>query len=227
MYNYRLKLWQFDEGGAGAAAEGASAGGNEAATTEPQDPSLARKARIKAMFDKASGIETASRSAETDTQGSAEEVTETAEQQTEQPKTPTPEERKAEFKRLIKGDYKDLYQEEMNIALDRRFRAGKAANDQITAMQPIIQMVAERYGVDAKDLAAVSKALENDNAAYETEAATKGMSVEQLKEVKRLQRENEQYRQASERIPSTVAFCTFCAVYCIAPPTISSMWITL
>ena len=66
-------------------------------------------------------------------------------------------------------------------------------------MQPIIQMVAERYGVDAKDLAAVSKALENDNAALETEAATKGMDVEQLKEIKRLRRENEQYRQASEQ----------------------------
>lgn len=205
MIKYWLNLKLFDDGGGAAAgtagAEGAAAGGSDAQkaeVNEPQDPSLARKARIKAVLEKANGQQADGSAVVTEDKGSVEEPTGAA-LQPEAPKALTPEERKAEFERLISGEYKDLYTERMNSALSRRFKASNTANEQITAMQPIIQMVAERYGVDAKDLAAVSKALENDNAALETEAATKGMDVEQLKEIKRLRRENEQYRQASEQ----------------------------
>ena len=61
-------------------------------------------------------------------------------------------------------------------------------------------LLSKRYGVDVTDAAALSKAIQDDDAYYEQEAMEKGMTVENLKAVKKMERENaELRRQMRER----------------------------
>lgn len=56
-------------------------------------------------------------------------------------------------------------------------------------------MLAKKYGVASDDIDALNKAIEEDDAYYEQEASEKGMSVESLKEIRKMERENAQLRR--------------------------------
>lgn len=110
------------------------------------------------------------------------------------------EQRQAEFERLIKGEYKDLYDARMQDTIQRRLKSSKEVTDKYNALSPVLEMLGRKYGVDASDADKLAKAIENDDSYYEEEAMEKGMSVEQLKATKKLERENaELKRQMDER----------------------------
>lgn len=110
---------------------------------------------------------------------------------------------RAEFERLIKGQYKVYYDEKVQGHIKERFKASKQAEARmqktIDGMQPVMQMLAEKYHADPEDVEAISKAIQEDSSYYEDEAAERGMSVEQLKEFKRISRENAALRAAEEQ----------------------------
>lgn len=110
---------------------------------------------------------------------------------------------RAEFERLIKGQYKAYYDEKVQGHIRERFKASKQTEARmqktIDGMQPVMQMLAEKYHADPGDVEAISKAIQEDNSYYEDEAAERGMSVEQLKEFKRISRENAALRAAEEQ----------------------------
>lgn len=110
---------------------------------------------------------------------------------------------RAEFEELIKGKYKAYYDEKVQGHIRDRFKASKQAEARmqktIDGMQPVMQMLAEKYHADPQDVDAISKAIQEDNSYYEDEAAERGMSVEQLKEFKRISRENAALRAAEEQ----------------------------
>jgi bisphosphoglycerate-dependent phosphoglycerate mutase len=61
-------------------------------------------------------------------------------------------------------------------------------------------MLAKKYGVDASDITALNKAIEEDNSFYEEEALEKGITVQQLKEIRKMERENAELKaQMSEQ----------------------------
>jgi hypothetical protein len=61
-------------------------------------------------------------------------------------------------------------------------------------------MLARKYGVKSDDIEALNKAIEEDDAYYEDEAMEKGITVEQLKEFRKMERENADLRrQMQER----------------------------
>ena len=61
-------------------------------------------------------------------------------------------------------------------------------------------MLARKYGVDATDIKALNQAIEDDDAYYEDEALERGITVEQLKSIRKMERENaELKRQMAER----------------------------
>jgi len=118
------------------------------------------------------------------------------------PETPalTPEQRQAEFEKLIKGEYKDLYDARMQDTIQRRLKSSKEVTDKYNALTPVLEMLGRKYGIDASDADKLAKAIENDDSYYEEEAMEKGMSVEQLKATRKLERENaELKRQMDER----------------------------
>lgn len=112
--------------------------------------------------------------------------------------TQAQEARKAEFERLIKGEYKDLFDERAQQMIDTRFKQTKTLEAQAKALEPMLEMLASKYGVDGSDVNALSKAIQEDDSYYEEEAMKKGLTVEQLKHMKRIERENAEFRRAAE-----------------------------
>ena len=98
--------------------------------------------------------------------------------------------RNAEFEKLIKGEYKDLYDAKVQDTIQKRLKGQKDIVDKYNALTPTLETMAKKYGVDASDIEALNKAIEEDNSFYEEEALEKGMTVQQLKEIKKMEREN-------------------------------------
>lgn len=113
----------------------------------------------------------------------------------------TKEDKKAEFEKLIKGDYKDLFHERVQGIINERFKETHALQEQLNQVRPILDMLSSKYGAKADDPAALRQAIENDDSYYQDEAIQKGLTVEQLKEIKRIERENAELRRAeAERL---------------------------
>ena len=98
--------------------------------------------------------------------------------------------RKAEFEKLIKGEYKEEYDARMQDTIQKRLKSSKETVDKYNALTPTLEMLAKKYGVDANDIQSLNKAIQEDDSYYEEEALEKGISVQQLKEVKKMEREN-------------------------------------
>ena len=111
--------------------------------------------------------------------------------------TPT-EDRNAKFEALIKGEYKDLYDAKMQDTVQKRLKNSKETVDKYNALSPTLELLAKKYGVDANDIEALNKAIEDDDSYFEEEALEKGMSVEQLKEFKKIEKENAEFKRQME-----------------------------
>ena len=123
-----------------------------------------------------------------------------AEEQPEEKPAQKIADRQAEFEKLIKGEYKDLYDARMQDTIQKRLKSSKEITDKYNALSPVLEMLAHKYGVDASDADKLAKAIQDDDSYYEEEALEKGLSVEQLKAAKKLERENaELKRQIDER----------------------------
>lgn len=108
--------------------------------------------------------------------------------------------RNAEFEKLIKGEYKDLYDARMQDTIQKRLKGTKETVDRYNALTPTLELLAKKYGVDSTDIEALNKAIEEDDAYYEEEALEKGVTVEQLKEIRKIEKENaELKRQMQEQ----------------------------
>ena len=119
--------------------------------------------------------------------GIQEEEAPAAEVQTETVAQP---DRNAEFEKLIKGEYKDLYDAKMQETIQKRLKGQKDIVDKYNALNPTLEMMAKKYGVDANDIEALNKAIQEDDSYYEQEALEKGLTVQQLKQIKKMEREN-------------------------------------
>ena len=108
----------------------------------------------------------------------------------EEPKQTATPDRNAEFEKLIKGEYKDLYDARMQNAIRGRLKATEDTVNRFNALTPTLELLAEKYGVDANDVEALNKAIEEDESFCQDEALEKGMTVQQLKEFRKMQREN-------------------------------------
>ena len=98
--------------------------------------------------------------------------------------------RNAEFERLIKGEYKDLYDARMQDTIQKRLKSSKETVDKYNELTPTLEMLAKKYGVDIGDIASLNKAIQEDDSYYEEEALERGISVQQLKEIRKMEREN-------------------------------------
>jgi len=167
----RMNLQLFAEGGDGAAA-GTSAGATGEATVD-----AAQTGRTDTQDDAA-----AQEDGQTDNQsGQSEEVG------------------KKSFDELIKGEYKKDFESKLHRIIGQKSANIKSLQEQMNQINPILDIMSRKYGVDAKDLAALTKAIEDDNSYYEQEAMENGMTVEQFKQMRKVERENEALRQMLEQ----------------------------
>ena len=103
--------------------------------------------------------------------------------------------REAEFNRLISEDYKDLFTKRTQDIINKRFKETKNLEKYQSDVSPILEAIANKYGVDSKDLNALTKAIESDDVYWEELADAEGLTVEQYKFKQKLERENAQYKQ--------------------------------
>ena len=109
--------------------------------------------------------------------------------------TATTIDREAEFEKLIKGEYKDLYDSRMQDTIQKRLKGQKETVEKYEALAPTLEALANKYGVDVGDIDGLNKAIEEDDAYYEEEALQKGVTVEQLKQIKKMEKENAELKK--------------------------------
>ena len=104
------------------------------------------------------------------------------------------DERTARFEELIKGEFKDLYDARVQDTIRQRLKGNEATVQKYNALSPVLDLLAGKYGVKADDIEALSKAIEDDETFYEDEALEKGLTVEQVKSIRKMERENAQLK---------------------------------
>ena len=180
-FPFALNLQLFADGGAGDGGTGAEGASGETAVAAVQQT----KGSKNPLADVKYGIQ--------------EDPAQTAPVQDTADVVETPD-RKAEFKKLIKGEYKNEYDAEVQDILQRRFKSTRDTVEKYEALTPTLEMLAKKYGVDATDIKALNQAIEEDDSYYEEEALEKGITVRQLKKIRKMERENSELkRQMQEK----------------------------
>ena len=106
--------------------------------------------------------------------------------------------RNAEFEKLIKGEWKDEYDARVQDTIQKRLKSSKETVDKYNALTPTLEMLAKKYGVDIGDIESLNKAIQEDDSYYEEEALEKGITVQQLKEIRKMERENAELKAQME-----------------------------
>lgn len=172
------------DGGAASGAGGASAAGTGTGETNSGSASTQQSdTGVKVVLGKPPKADTSK--AEPNT----------AKGKTQLPAAGEGEDRSAQFKAMIQGDYKDLYDAEVQKIINRRFAETKGLQDSLAAQSPIIQQLSQKYGIDGSDLNALQAAIDDDDAMWAAQAEDAGMTVEQYKQVQKIERENKQLRE--------------------------------
>lgn len=103
--------------------------------------------------------------------------------------------RNAEFEKLIKGEYKEQFDARMQDTIKQRLKGTKETVEKYNSLAPTLELLSQRYGVDVGNIEALNKAIEEDNSFYEDEALRLGIPVEELKKMRKMERENEMLRK--------------------------------
>jgi hypothetical protein len=106
----------------------------------------------------------------------------------------------AEFDALIKGKFKDQYNARVQDTIQKRLKGPSEAAEKYRALTPTIELLSKKYGLEAHDIEGLNKAIEEDNSFYEDEALARGLTIQQLKEVKKMERENAALRRQQEEV---------------------------
>lgn len=177
----RLNLQLFGDNAGTGGASGTGAEGTQAVTVAPATPQT-KGAKNNPLSDVKYGTQIEENNIPTSG---------------EENKVNTPD-RNAEFDKLIKGEYKDLYDARVQEIIQKRLKSTKETVEKYNSLTPMLEMLARKYGVDASDTEALSKAIEEDDSYYEEEALEKGVTVEQLKNYKKMERENAEFKRQME-----------------------------
>ena len=193
LLNVSLRLFD-GEGGAAApaAGEGAPDGGNKGGSQASPAPTRRGKSGdFKNVLFGKQGSEPTAAGSEPSAEGQAQPSAAGKGKEGDVVTTSnTLEERRKAFQELVNGEYKDIYTEETQRIIDRRFREARNLEQQAAKQQPVIDMLMQRYKISDGDMSKLAQAVENDDAYWSEAAEEAGMSVEQYKQFQKLQREN-------------------------------------
>lgn len=175
-----LRLQLFAEGGAaGAGAAGADGGAaqGQGAAAEAEGAAIPHLGRRKAENPLAN------------VRYGKQEDAGQPQQQTQQ----TPE--KAAFEDLIKGEYKDDFDKRVQSIIRERFKGQEEQQKKLTAMEPIMQALAQKYNVAADDVDGLAQKMQADDSLLEEEANQRGLSVDVLRTMKKLEADSRKLKQ--------------------------------
>lgn len=125
------------------------------------------------------------------------------------------QESKASFDDLIKGDYKQDFDNRVQDIVKRRMKGSEKAKQRLDSLEPLVKVLAEKYGIaadDEIDPQSIMNAIMDDDSMWEEAAMKKGMPVDEFKEWNREHREyqelKEEKRMQQESAASAQAFRT-------------------
>lgn len=183
-----LNLQLFSEGGAATGGDASGGTAQAAAVQEPQAEQprkLSREERRQAALERQNAF-----LAGQDAQPQDRPATGTPEG------TPPP----ATFAERMKADpaFKQEASQYIEGIVKERLKNSKQAESTLSTLQPALERLAQRYGADAGDPAALAESILNDDAQYEQEALEQGLPIETVKELDRLKREGEELKAQRE-----------------------------
>lgn len=109
------------------------------------------------------------------------------------------EERTKAYRDLIQGEYKDLYNQDVQKIVKNRLKGMDELRQTNASQQEIIDRLSAKYGVT--ELSEIAAAIDNDSAMWEQEADKAGMTTEQYMKFQELQRQSQALmRQEQERV---------------------------
>lgn len=190
MEKLYFDLQLFADGGAGAAGgDGGAAAGAEGATgvTAP-DAGERRQKRVNPLANVRYGV-----------QPSQEESPGEVAAATDEAANANQDEGKKSFRDLIKGEYKadaDAWAQEL---IRNRFKQNGELEEKLNSMNPLLELLGKKHNVDPTDIEQLTRIIGDDDSLYEEEAIQRGMSVETLKSVKQMERENEVLKQREQQ----------------------------
>lgn len=180
-----LQLFAEGAGGTGAGASGGGTGSEGAMGVTGAAAMSQKSVKSNPLADVKYGIQ-------------AEDAAQNAAVQTKttdaEGKTTETVDRNAEYEKF-KNEYKDLYDAEVQGILTKRLAKTKGDSERLAALTPTLEALGKKYGIDPTDVDALNRAIEEDDAYYEEEALEKGVTVEQLKEIRKMEKENAELKK--------------------------------
>ena len=180
-----LKLFNlqiFGEGGGAGGAAGGEGGEGAPAAEAGKAPGKGAKADL-------SQVQYGKQEAEA-------EAPAEADAQTPEPEPEKPAKR-ASFDELMKdAEYAREMQKRIDQAINRRFAKVKAAEEQNGRLQPALNLLATKYGVEAGDVDGLIEAINGDSDLIEQQAMDAGMEPDAYREYQRIKAENEAFKKA-------------------------------
>lgn len=190
-----IDLQLFADGGAGAAGGdgGAAAGAGDAAGVTAPDAGVprAKKRRENPLAAVKYGKQQEISAPSPDATGAAEAANTTGDAGDTG--------KKPSFQELIEGEYKAEFGEYVQNVIRQRFKANAENEEKLGKMTPIMEMLGQKYDIDPNDIDRIAKVVGDDDSLYEAEAMERGMSVDSLKAIKQMERENAQLKQREQQ----------------------------
>lgn len=98
-----------------------------------------------------------------------------------------------QFKELMNGQFKGVVNKHTEGIVKSRLKGTKAQLARYEALNPTLELLAQRYGTttDNPDFAAIlNKATEEDDAFFAEEAEKRGVSVDTMRQISKMERDN-------------------------------------
>ncbi|MBO7289700.1 MAG: hypothetical protein J6V03_06915 [Clostridia bacterium] len=108
------------------------------------------------------------------------------------------DQKNAEFEKLIKGEYRDQFEQRIKDNLKRRFKESSSLKQRISQSDEIINMLKIKYGINENGLEGLADAIKNDNGFLKEEAQRQGIEPDILQKLRTLEFENESMKRQIE-----------------------------
>ena len=221
LINIRLDLFNGGAAGAGGSGAGAgtgtSGGGNTGASASNTgantngspsgtSPVSVRRSRSGAFDNVKFGKQPSAQeapAAQSAVSSVAGENASTAEKSADATdKAMDPEARRKEYRELVEGKFKDLYQEDTQNIVKQRFKETRDLHEKTTKQQAVLDILAQRYGIEDGDPVKIQEAIDKDNGLWADMAAEAGFDdVSKYRDYMKLQIETKNLRAAeAERV---------------------------
>lgn len=107
--------------------------------------------------------------------------------------------RAARFESLIKGEYKDLYDQRVQDTIQKRLKGSAGIVQKYRALAPALELLGQRYGVDASDTEALSRAIQAESSPEPgTETETEALEQKEALRQERAKRQLSDWLRQAE-----------------------------